>query len=58
MVKFGADSSSGSPIISVGEARKLIGGLSQDMTDNQVLTIVTNLQLLAQKQMCKLGSNK
>lgn len=44
--------------ISIKEARKILGKYSKQLTDTQILDIITTLSLLAKKYMCYNGSKK
>jgi ribonuclease HIII len=46
------------PTISINEARKLLGAKSKHLTDNQVLDIIINLEMLAKKHLYKQSSKK
>lgn len=43
-------------IISVEKARRILGGLSKNLDDNQVREIIYSLHLLAREQLCYNGS--
>lgn len=44
--------------ISVPKARRILGSLSKDMSDNQVRELVQTLHLIARDQLCYIGSKK
>ncbi len=43
-------------IVSVSKARRLLGSLSDNMTDDQVQELVHTLHLIAREQLCYNGS--
>ena len=51
-----ASSEISSSIVSVSRARKILGTMSEEMTDNQVLDTIHFLHLLAKEQLLYTGS--
>lgn len=45
-------------VISVKEARKLLGNTSRSLSDDQVRDLIMSLTLLARSQITKISSNK
>ena len=43
-------------IVSVAKARRILGSLADEMSDNQVKELIHMLHLLAREQMCYNGS--
>ena len=45
-------------MISVSKARRTLGSLAEDLTDNQVREIIQTLHLLARENLCYNGSKE
>ena len=45
-------------LVSISKARRILGTLADDLTDDQVKEILHTLHLLARKQLCYTGSKK
>ena len=45
-------------LVSISKARRILGTLANDLSDDQVKEILHTLHLLARKQLCYTGSKK